>query len=96
MAACLYFMFFFLPSPLFSSFLYPLLVILTEYGEEVGGGGRLVGEDELEDGEGEEDGDAEGHLLPGVRRQPEHEQRQRHDHYTRAQDVQPVVRSLTW
>ena len=68
--------------------------ILTQHWEEVGRSGGPVGEDELEHGEGEEDGDPQRHLLARVGRQPEHEQRQRHDHDARRQDVEPVVRRL--
>ena len=67
---------------------------LTDSGERLGVDGRVVHDDDEEDGEGEEDGDAERDLLAAGGRQPEDAERDDGHEDDGHHDVVPVVLRL--
>ena len=66
-------------------------IALTDSGERLGVDGRVVHDDDEEDGEGEEDGDAERNLLAAGGRQPEDAERDDGHEDDGHHDVVPVV-----
>ena len=67
---------------------------LTPDGREVGRPRRVLHDDQLEDGERQERGDAQRHLLAAVGWQPELRQRDADDEQSRRHDVDDVVAEL--
>ncbi len=69
-------------------------VVLTHDGHGVGRVWNLLGDDDEEEREGDEDGDAERHLLSALRRQQEDHEQHEGEHDARQQDVHEVERVL--
>ena len=67
---------------------------LTNDGHGVGGVGNVAGDEKQEDGDGDEDGDAERHLLAGLHRQTEDAEQDRRQDDARAEDVHEVEHEL--
>ncbi len=64
---------------------------LTYEGDVERRSGHVLGDEEHEDGIGEQNGEAQPHLLPALRGHPEPEHRQRRQHDARDDDVVRVV-----
>ena len=67
---------------------------LTNDGHGVGGVGNVAGDEKQEDGDGDEDGDAERHLLAGLNRQTEDAEQDRRQDNARAEDVHEIEHEL--
>ena len=66
--------------------------MFTDEWHELGGGRHVLGNEQHEDGVWEQDGDAEGDLLTGVRRQTERQQTQHVQRYARQNYVEHMGR----
>ena len=67
---------------------------LTYKRHELRGGRHGLRDEQHEDGEGQQDGDAQGDLLAGVRRQPEAEEAEDGEPEAGEDDVEEVVQRL--
>jgi len=73
----------------------PLVAGLTDERDWLGRGGRVLGDEQHEHGERQQNGDAERHFLAGLGRQPEPGDAQHAEPQTRTDDVEQVVQSST-